>query len=156
MKDTRLLHVDSEFGKIVVNECLKRGYEINTQKLEKLLVIMHGKMLAEYDTPLLKSHIIPTEKAGVMIPQIDKDFIMYGLGFEEELEGYILMLENQEKVIKQTLATYGELDVFDLITKTSLKSLNDHCLKKGYLIIPDDVIKTAFSGLIWLDEEKTI
>ena len=155
MKDTRLLHVDSEFGKIVVNECLKRGYEINTKKLENLLVIIHGKLLAEYDKPLLKTAIFATEK-GIRVPQIEENFIMYCVKFEEMFDEYIPLLDCQRKVIKQTIVTYGQLNALELIEKTSLQPLNEYCLRKGITQIPNEIIKTAFSSLIWLDEEKSI
>ncbi len=51
MIDRRILCQASEKGKIVVNECLDRGYDIDTLKLEKLLILMHGIMLSAYGDP---------------------------------------------------------------------------------------------------------
>ena len=148
MKDNRILHVDSEIGKIIVNKCLSRGYEINTQKLQKLMVLMHARLLTEHNKPFLRSKIIASKTAGVMIPQVDSDFIMYGLEFPEKFEEYVLLTESQETAVNNILARYGAFDVFEIFENTKLKSLNDYCLKQGLKYIPNDLIKKAYSSVI--------
>ena len=143
MKDTRYLHIDSEVGKIVVNRCLKLGYKINTQKLEKLLVIIQGKMLAEHNKSILRSEIIATENTGIIIPKIDKDFAMYALAFTEELYEYITLLEAESKVVNSVLSAYGEYSAVELQEKTNLEKINKFCEKYINLIVTPFIFNSS-------------
>ena len=149
----------SERGKIIVNQCLDLGLEINTQKLQKLMVLMQGKMLSEYDKPFIEEEIKAT-KCGVMIPKVDNDFIRYAVGCKKKLIEYICLLEREQKVIDFVLTKYGHMDSFELMGILPLKAINSFCLKcEPFTAIPNQLIKKVFSDNIYamelLEETET-
>ena len=135
----------SERAKIIVNQCLDLGLEINTQKLQKLMVLMQGKMLVDYDKPFIEEEIKAT-KCGVMIPQIDHDFMRYAVGCKKKLIEYVCLLEREQKVVDSILSSYGNKDSFELNELLSLKAINSFSLKcEPFTAIPNSLIKKVFS-----------
>lgn len=145
----------SERAKIIVNSCLDMGFEINTQKLQKLMVLMQGKMLVDYDKPFFEAEIKAT-KCGVMIPQVDNDFMRYAAGFDKKLIGYIAFLEREQEVMDSILNSYGHMDSFELQELLSLKAINSFCLKcDPFTAIPNQLIKKVFSDSAYAQELLT-
>ena len=134
----------SEKGKIVVNECLKRGLTIDTLKLEKLLILMHIKMLTEYRKPLFKEEVILFHH-GLGIKEVDEDFrFILRPGFNEEIVEYICLLDAEEKVMNEVIRDYGKYDVFDLNEVWQLKKLQRLFPDKNGQGIPYQIIMGEF------------
>ncbi len=145
----------SERAKIVVNRCLDLGLEINTQKLQKLMVLMQGKMLSDYDKPFIEEEIKAT-KCGVMIPKVDNDFMRYAVGCNKKLEEYICLLEREQEVIDSILNSFGNMDTFELNDLLSLKAINSFVLKcEPFTTIPNQLIKKVFSDSAYAQELLT-
>lgn len=149
MINTGLLCLASEKGKIIVNECLDRKYHINTLKLEKLLILAHGIMLAKYQTPLFKEDIVATLHGGLMIPRVDRDFIRYAVEFKDKFVEYICLLDDEEKVLNHVLDSYGNLDAVDINEESPLKVCNKSFISLGdsysSSIATNAVIENIFS-----------
>ena len=111
----------SEIGKIIVNKCLSKNMKINTQKLEKLLVLSQIEYIKRTNKKLFKEDIYVWD-CGVVIPEVDKDFMKYAIQFDEPQAEYILLLEEQENAINYVIDTYGNMDSFDI---NNLKIIQD-------------------------------
>lgn len=139
-----VLCVASEKGKIIVNRCLNKGFHINTLKLEKLLIIIHGCTLARYNRPFFPENIVTTQY-GLMIPQVDEDFSIHSLEFNEQLEELIFLLDAEEEVINYVVNKYGNCDAFELDEMNELQALKDIGFTAGRTnIIPNTLIKGVF------------
>lgn len=153
MKDTRILCEASEKGKIIVNRCLDLGYDINTYKLEKLLIMIHGIMLSKYQKPFFRQSVVAT-KYGSIIKEVEKELFSYAFGFKDRMCEYICLLENEEKLINEIVQKYGNLDAFELNEFKQLKLLNDLCYKEGTLnTIPNKLIEKVFDYYTFYEME---
>ncbi len=102
-----------EVGKIVINKCLKMGLPIDTQKLQKLLVLMQVECIRTSGKPLFKEDVRIWD-CGVAIKEVDEEFRGVGKAFHSPLEEYINLLENEEKSVNFILNEYGDKDAFEL------------------------------------------
>lgn len=103
----------SEVGKIVVNKCLKRHFDINTQKLQKLLVLIQVECIRQSGYPLF-SEDIRVWDCGVAIKEVDEDFRVYSTKFSDFIDENITLLEEEDKYIDTILNKYGQLSASDL------------------------------------------
>lgn len=145
----------SEKGAIIVNECLKRGLQINTMKLEQLLILMHARMLTLYKKPFFKQQVIVREHA-LMIDEVDEDFRIYAFEFKEVMEEYICLLEKEEEVMNYIIDNYGELDFFDLRDSYVLKKLREHY--KDLFSLEEqhfDILATPYDDAFIIKSDKT-
>ena len=144
----------SEKGKIIVNECLKRGLTINTLKLEKLLILMHIKMLTEYRKPFFKEEVINFHH-GLGIKEVDEDFRgVLRPNFNEQIIEYICLLDAEEKVMNEVIRDYGKYDVFDLNEVWQLKKLQRLFPDENGKGMPYQLIMAAFYDKFY-DKETT-
>jgi len=126
----------SEVGKIVVNRCLDRGILINTQKLEKLLVLMQIECIKRLKKPLFTEEIV-VWKCGVVIKEVDSDFMRYAICFDERQEEFITLLEKEEESVEYILKVYGHMDVFELNRLYVFKKLDPLSMERdGERYIP--------------------
>ena len=139
--DTPILCSASEKAKWIINGCLQKGYDINTFKLEKLLILAYGKCLVKTGTKLFNENIVIWE-AGAIIKEVDQDFRRYAMGFYAPLREYCLKLYSEEKLIDDIISTYGEMDGFKLNELGMLKELAQ--LKDGSGFVSDEDIKRVF------------
>lgn len=102
-----------EVGKIVVNKCLDLGLFINTQKLQKLLVLMQVECIKRSNKPLFKEDV-RIWGCGVAIKEVDTEFAAYADGFTERLEEHIALLEVENASVDYIIDLYGDKSSFDL------------------------------------------
>ena len=146
----------SEKGKIVVNRCLDRGYFINTLKLERLLILMQGTMLETYQKPLFLQHII-VQPHGLIIPDVDRELILYSVEFKERFVEHISLSEQEEKVVNNIIENYGSYGIVELNEEPALKILKGLCYNAHSMnMVPRELIKKVFTDyrLSNLDEEE--
>lgn len=110
----------SEIGKIIVNKCLDKGIEINTQKLHKLLVLAQIECIKDSQFPFF-SEDIEVWDCGVVIREVDEDFRQYGVRFYEQLDEKIILLYSEMNYIDNILKQYGNL---------ATEELNQLCLEQ--------------------------
>ena len=103
----------AEVGKIVVNRCLDKGLFINTQKLQKLLVLMQVECIRRSQKPLFKEDVRIWD-CGVAIKEVDTEFSSFGEKFDLKLEEFISLLEAEEDSVEYILEKHGHLDAFEL------------------------------------------
>jgi len=129
-----------EIGKIVVNKCLERNIFINTQKLQKLLVLMQIEHMQRVKTALFPQDILVWD-CGVVIEEVDQGFIQYAIEFKEKQIEYITLLEEQEKTVEHVLNIYGDMDAFDINELSAIQSLVSKSLSiDGRRVIPSNIM----------------
>jgi len=145
MGDIRVLCEACEKGKFIVNKCLKNGYDINTEKLEKLLIIMQGEMLRLYRKPFFLQPIIVNDK-DVIIPKVEDSFSMYNDGFKERLCEYYHLTKEDQEIMDMVFASYAQMDINDLNEKREINILKSLYIENewGLNIISNDQIKNIF------------
>lgn len=127
-------------GIIVVNKCLKRNIFINTQKLEKLLVLMQIEHMKRVKKKLFPEDIY-VWKCGVVIEEVDSSFAKYAIECTEEQEELILLLEEQEKTINYVLEVYGNMDAMEINELPEVQKLISMSISvNGEKVIPSDIM----------------
>lgn len=142
---THILCGASEKAKWIINACLKAGYDINTYKLEKLLILAYGECLVKTGRKLFNEKIVIWE-AGPMIREVDQDFRRYAVGFYYPFLGYHLKLYSEEKIIEEIIYKYGNMHGFELNDNVKLKELAE--LKNSDGFVSDEDIKRVFEKYI--------
>lgn len=138
---TPILCSASEKGKWIVNACLNLGFDITTYKLEKLLVLAYGEYLVKTGKKLFNEDIMVSE-VGIVIKEVDQDFIRFAMGFTAPLEEYYPMLNAEEKIINSIIYKYGNKDAFELTANAKLKELVEYKNSDGF--VSDEDIKKVF------------
>lgn len=105
----------SEIGKIVINKCLKLDLDINTQKLQKLLVLIQIECIEQSGYPFF-SEDIRIWDCGVAIKEVDEDFRANGTKFskEDKQKENLVLLDSEQKYIDTILEQYGNLTAIEL------------------------------------------
>lgn len=131
-----------ELGKVVVNLCLYNGFNIDTAKLQKLLVLMHGIHMVKYNEPLFPENVLVWD-CGVAIEEVDTQFREFGGGFTTKFSAKLAVLNSEAQVIEEMLVKHGNKDVFELNNDKRLKYLKDkfHIPKKSVLVGNDEIRK---------------
>ena len=141
----------SEKGKRIINKCIDNNIEINTLKLEKLLILMHGKMLSMYQKPFFDEDVIAT-RHGLMIKEVDRDFIRYATRCNEKIKAYICLLDAETKVMNSVLKEYIDYDALDLNCVRELQVLSEICYEEGKEnIVPNELIREVFTRYQFYD-----
>lgn len=127
----------AEVGKIVVNKCLAATppIPINTQKLQKLLVLMQVDCIRRSSKPLFKEDI-RIWGCGVAIKEVDDEFYSYAEGFKHPLEEFITLLEAEEASANYILEQYGSMDTFDLNELPDIQRVMDLGVKQENTSVP--------------------
>jgi len=129
-----------KIGQIVANKCLERGISINTQKLQKLLVLMQIEHMQRVKTALFPEDILVWD-CGVVIEEVDQGFIQYSIELKERQEEFITLLQVQEETVEHVLEVYGDMDVFDINELPAIQTLiSQSLLIKGRRVIPSSIM----------------
>lgn len=136
-----------EIGKIVVNRCLQREMSINTQKLQKLLVLMQGVYLAHPDNeqkePFFEESIYLNSN-GFIIEEVDTLFKPYAVTFNEPLTEYISLVDTKSKVVDLVLNRYGNCTTLEINEDLRLVNLKNKYELSGLTRISLQDIKEEF------------
>lgn len=144
MDNRGILCEASEKGIVVANECLVRGCNLTTLKLEKLLILIHGAMLAKYGKPLFSQNVIALAHE-LVIKEVDRELIMYSVGFKERMVEYICLLEKEQKIMDEVIQKYGMFNTSLINEIKELKLLTELCYEEGTSnIIPNELIYEVF------------
>ncbi len=111
----------SEIGKLVINKCIDRQIPLTNIKLQKLLIIMQGVMIASHNRILFKENLT-NSIYGLSIQEVSNDFSQ-DKNFVEKYMNYIVPLEKEVKIIDRVLTKYGHLDSFELKTLPEMQEL---------------------------------
>ncbi len=143
-------HLANLIGRKVINKCLERGYEIDTLKLEKLLIVMQGVTLAGTGKPMFDEAIVPSKTGGLRIKEVYEEFIAGAAGFDKEVDEWIVLLERQESVVDSVLDKCGTLGAREISEKYGLNKLNAQLIQDG---IGD---KNIINGMLMRMFEKRV
>jgi uncharacterized phage-associated protein len=116
----------SEIGKIVVNKCLDKKLFINTQKLQKLLVLMQIECVKKSGFPLFLEDIRVWD-CGVVIEEVDKHFRPQGRVFKEKLPISVILLNSEEKYVDNIINKYGSMSADELNSLLIIQKIISWC-----------------------------
>ena len=129
-----------EIGKIVVNKCLERKIFINTQKLEKLLVLMQIEHMSRVKKALFPQNILVLEY-GVVIEEVDQGFIKYAILFKDHQPEYIPLLDEQLKTVEHVLKNYGDMGAVEINNLPLIQTLiSKSLLINGKRVVPSNIM----------------
>lgn len=136
-----------ELGKVIINRCNEFNYGISAAKLQKLLVLMHGKHLAIYGVELFPEDVIRWE-CGVAIKEIEMNFLQHDFSNKTYIPEQIAILNSEKNIIDSVLEESGQLDVFQLNSDPRLNELTQRYpyIKGKKTIIENDEIKRVFTS----------
>ena len=121
MKNIGCRCLASEYGKVIINKCIKRQISLSNIKLQQLLIITQGVMLASYHKPIFTEQVTGASY-GLLLKEVNKDF--FGIfEFNEEYFAYVVPLDIEIQVIDKVLNRYGQLDPFQLKELPEMKKL---------------------------------
>lgn len=103
----------AEVGKIVINKCLARGLFVDTQKLQKLLVLMQVDIIEKTGKPLFREDIRIWD-CGVAIKEVDEEFRGYGTVISNQQVEYITLLEVENDIVNSILDKFGDKNALQL------------------------------------------
>ena len=129
IKECGVMCKASEVGKIVVNECLDKGLFVNTQKLQKLLVLMQIECIKESKHALFKEDIVIWD-CGVAIKEVNNAFVDSAVEFTEKQASYMLLLEREASSLNAVLNKYGELEASEINELPLIVDLRKHFQNK--------------------------
>lgn len=147
----------SKKAKIVINKCLKNGYDIDVLKLQQLLTLMQGTMLARYNITFFPQQIIIMDD-GPLIREIMQDVLTNKINLETNNSDYILTI-SEESVVDDIIKRFGIYDCSVLNTSFVLNVLNKIHSAKEKTIVPMEYLKIVFLefgyDVIECDKENT-
>lgn len=121
MKNIGCRCLASEYGKVIINESIKRQISLSNIKLQQLLIITQGVMLASYHKPIFKERVTGASY-GPSLKEVNKDFFC-DFDFNEEYFAYVVPLKIEIQVIDKVLNRYGQLNTFQLKELPEMKKL---------------------------------
>lgn len=137
-----------EVGRIVVNKCLANGLYINTQKLQKLLVLMQVECVIQNKKCLFEEDIVIWD-CGVAIKEVDAAFRGNGTGFTEGQTEYITLLKTEEKCVDFVISRYGHMNATEIAQLDIIKglvSMGQKRLGSGALHISTKLLLETFAN----------
>lgn len=153
MSNNSVLCGASEKGKLIVNMCLDLGIKLNPASLEKLLIIMHGKMLSKYGKTFFKEDVVALE-SGLSIKEINEDFKTQIFGFTEKFSTHVCLLNWEGSIFNEVIRKYANFDVFELNEMKELKILKELCYEEQKQnIVPDFLIEQVFDYYQFYDND---
>lgn len=130
-----------ELGKVVINKCLGRNIFVNTQKLEKLLVLMQIFHMTREKKVLFPEDILVHDICGVVIKEIDCGFMQYALECKEKQAEYMALLDKQIEIIEYVLKEYGNMDAWDINELPVIQDLISKSISvNGKKVIPANIM----------------
>lgn len=155
MENQESLCKASEIAKIVINKCLEKGYTMDIIKLQQLLTLIQGDMLAKYNITFFPQDIYFLETP--TIKEILNDISEKKINLEKNKKSnYVLSIE-ENYVIDEIIKRFGIYNSNTLKTSFIFNILDKIYLKKED-IIPIEYLKILFLelGFNIKDENKTL
>lgn len=134
-RGSKIMCKAAEVGKIVINKCIDMKLDINSQKLQKLLVLMQIECIKISGQPLFKEDI-RVWTCGVAIKEVDEEFRWLGGDFVSRQEEYILLLEREEESVNKILNQYGNLDAIELNSLPEIQKVISLSIKTDDTAVP--------------------
>ena len=125
----------AEVGKIVINKCLDNDITIDTQKLQKLLVLMQIECIKRSRKPLFKEDI-RIWNCGVAIKEVDEEFRDSGEFFSKHQEEYINLLDAEKACVDYIIDEFGKMDALELNDLPIFKKIQELGIPDAKSMVP--------------------
>lgn len=122
IKRSHIMCKAAEVGKIVINKCIDRNIFINTQKLQKLLVLMQVECIKRSNKALFKEDIV-IWNCGVAIKEVDIEFASEATGFSSKQQEYISLLDKELESINHIISKYGDYNAYEINKLAEIQNL---------------------------------
>ena len=130
----------SKIAKIIINKCLDKGYNLDFIKLQQLLTLIQGTMLARHDRTFFPQDIYNLEIP--IIIEVHKDILTHDIILERNNPGYTMSIE-EESVVEEILEKFGIYDCNTLKT-TFILNVLDKIRTGKEIVIPIEYLKMVF------------
>ena len=130
----------SKIAKIIINKCLDKGYNLDFIKLQQLLTLIQGTMLARHDRTFFPQDIYNLDTP--IIVEVHKDILTQDINLDRNNTEYILSVE-EESVVEEILERFGIYNYNTLKTMFVLNVL-DKIRTEKESIIPTEYLKMVF------------
>ena len=130
----------SKIAKIIINRCLDKGYNLDFIKLQQLLTLIQGTMLARHDRTFFPQDIYNLETP--IIVEVHKDILTQDINLERNNPKYTMSTE-EESVVEEILERFGIYDCNTIKTSFVLNVL-DKIRTGKETIIPIEYLKLIF------------
>lgn len=130
----------SETAKIITNKCLEKGYNIDFVKLQQLLTLIQGTMLARYNRTFFQEDIY--NLATPFILEVHLDILRNNIKLERN-QTECVFSDEEESVVDEILERFGIYDCNSLKTTFVLNVLDKISTEKE-TIIPIEYLKIVF------------
>lgn len=121
----------SKIAKIIINKCLDKGYNLDFIKLQQLLTLIQGTMLARYGRTFFPQDIYNLETP--IIVEVHKDILTQDINLERNNPKYTMSIE-EESVVEEILERFGIYDCNRLKTCFVLNILDKIRTEKENII----------------------
>ena len=130
----------SKIAKIIINKCLDKGYNLDIIKLQQLLTLIQGTMLARHDRTFFPQDIYNLETP--IIIEVHKDILTQDINLEKNNTEYTMSAE-EESVVEEILERFGIYNCNTLKT-TFVLNVFDKIRTGKESIIPIEYLKMVF------------
>jgi len=130
----------SETAKILINKSLDRGYDIDIIKLQQLLTLIQGTMLARYNKIFFPEDIYCLEFT--IIKEVHHDILSKQIILEKTNTDYVLS-DEEKSIVDEILDRFGIYN-HDTLKTTFVLSVLDKLYFNKEIIIPLDYLKIVF------------
>ena len=157
------LDLDSvDVAAYIVRWCIDFNYYVNITKLQKLLYCVYGVVLAEEDTRICREHPKAWEH-GPVFPRVyryttkcDLGPIMGLASKNQDVRRHLNA--SQAALVRDAVESFGKFNAQQLVAWThrpdSPWALVTENGKTLYQPIPDEMIKSYFTGIMVIDNEE--
>jgi len=105
------------------------------------LVLMQIYHMIRVKKVLFPQDILVNDSCGVVIKEIDWEFMQYAIECNEKQTEYIYLLDEQEETIEYVLKEYGNMDAWDINELPLIQELISKCISvNDKKVIPANIM----------------
>lgn len=130
----------SEIAKIIINKCLDKRYDLDFVKLQQLLTLIQGTMLARYNRTFFPQDIYNLETP--IIIEVHKDILTQDINLEKTNTEYVFS-DEEELVVDEILKRFAPFTC-GLIKNAFVFNVLDKIRTEKETVIPTEYLKLLF------------
>ncbi len=131
----------TEVAKIIINRCTEKGYSIDDVKLQQLLTLIQGTMLAKYNIPFFTQDIYVFESP--IIKEVLYGIITKEINFEVNINNDCVLSSEENLVLDEIINKFGIYDS-DILKNLLVLNVINKIKSKNEILIPIEYLKIVF------------